>query len=173
MDYNTASNLLRYESETGNLYWISELRVGFKNSALMHKEGDIATCARKDGRKVVRLKGKIYLAYRIAWLLHYGEMPKGEIDHANGDFTDDRIVNLRDCSRGFNQENMRKAFKTKQSCEMLGVYLDKRKKEGNKRWRSAITVKGKQVSLGYFKTKEEAELAYLSAKRVMHAGCTI
>jgi hypothetical protein len=173
MDLKIASSLLRYEKETGILYWLHENRAGFKKSALMHKAGDVAICRRKDGRGVIRINGKLYLSYRIAWLLHYGEMPNGEIDHKNGDSSDDRIENLRDCSRTFNQENLRNAFKNKESCELIGVYLDKRKKEGNKRWRSAITSNGKQISLGYFRTKDEAYAAYIAAKRVIHAGCTI
>lgn len=173
MDFKIASSCLRYEKETGVLYWMNEVRAGFKKSAIMHKAGDVAISRRKDGRGVVRINGKLYLSYRIAWLLHYGESPTGEIDHANGNCSDDRIENLRDCSRTFNQENLRKAFKNKESCAILGVYLDKRKKDGNKRWRSAITSNGRQISLGYFRTQDEAAAAYIAAKRVIHAGCTI
>lgn len=173
MDYQTASSLVRYDKDTGKLYWLNDCKAGFKKSAIQHRAGDVCGCKRKDGRYVVRLNGKLYLSYRIAWLLHYGKMPEREIDHINGNCGDDRIKNLRECNRGLNQENIRSAFKTKKSCDLLGVYLDKRKKEGSKRWKASITSKGKQISLGFYHTKEEAHAAYIAAKRMIHMGCTI
>ena len=48
----------------------------------------------KDGYLILKIKGKQFKAHRIAWLLNYGEFPKGEIDHINRCRTDNRIENL-------------------------------------------------------------------------------
>lgn len=164
-------SILRYEPETGRLYWKHESRGGFKNSVLIHLEGDEAGCTRKDGRRVVRVCGRLFMSYRVAWAIYYGVWPDLEIDHINGDRTDDRLENLRSVSRQVNQQNLRFTQVGKSSSCLLGVYLDKRKSV--KKWRSSITVNGRQISLGYFLTEKEAHEAYLSAKRKAHKGCTI
>lgn len=173
LTFEEVSSLLRYDADHGTLFWLNDVYTGFKKSVLQHKSGDIAACKRKDGRKVVRIKGKLYLTYRVAWLLWNKRWPDGEIDHINGDKSDDRINNLRECNRVTNQQNIRNAFGGRDAGAMLGVYLDKRKPESSKRWRSAISVNGKQVSLGYYYSQQDAYKAYVNAKRVLHAGCTI
>lgn len=51
---------------------------------------------------------KFLLAHRVAWLLHYKEWPRGEIDHIDGDPFNNKIENLRDCGDStINQRNMR------------------------------------------------------------------
>jgi hypothetical protein len=37
-------------------------------------------------------------AHRLVWLYVHGRHPTREIDHVNGNPTDDRIANLRQCS---------------------------------------------------------------------------
>jgi hypothetical protein len=51
----------------------------------------------------------------------------------------------------------------------MGVTFDK--KRGL--YKAQIVVNYKTISLGRYKTKEEAHTAYLRAKREMHASCTI
>lgn len=169
--FEEVSELLSYDKETGLLYWRKDSYIGFKKSVLSHKKGGLAKTFRKDGRGVVRLNGRLYLSYRIAWLLETGKWPDGEIDHKNGNSSDDSFKNLRDVSRATNQENLINPFKSKKSSLFIGVYANK--KGRSKPWKSAITVNGKQISLGAFNTEEEAYAAYVSAKRILHLGCTI
>jgi hypothetical protein len=163
--------LLSYDPESGKLFWKNEQRGGFKKSVIIHRAGDEAGCTRPDGRRVVRVGNVLLMAYRVAWAIHYGEWPKGEIDHINGDRSDDRISNLRDVPRGTNQENIRSPTASKQSSSYLGVYRNKRNR--NKPWRAAITVNGRQIYLGAFDSECEASRAYVAAKRRLHDGCTI
>lgn len=165
-------DVLSYNPNTGKLYWKSEARCGFKKSVVMHRVGDEAGTARKsDGRIVVRISGSLYLRYRVAWLIEHGEWPDGEVDHIDGDSTNDRISNLRVTDRRTNQENKRRAIRGKLSSRYLGVYANK---EGrSKPWRAAISSDGRQFYLGAFDREIDAHNAYLEAKRRLHDGCTI
>lgn len=163
--------LAHYEAGTGKFRWREDGRFGFNGSATLYRAGDEMGCARKGGRWVIRVDGRLYLRYRLAWLWVHGKWPDGEIDHINGDFTDDRLANLRDVPQCVNKQNIRFIKSNKESSKLLGVYLDKRKTR--KKWRSSIMIDGKQKSLGYFLTQEEAHEAYLAAKRVNHIGCTV
>lgn len=165
-------DILEYMPLDGIFYWRHEGRAGFNNSAIFHKAGDIAGTKRKvDGRVVIRINGKLYLRYRLAWLWMTGVWPLAEIDHIDGDPTNDRFSNLREASRTKNQENLRLPSKTKASSNFLGVFANK---AGYKKpWRAAIGVAGKQISLGAFYNEIDAYEAYVHAKRALHKGCTI
>jgi hypothetical protein len=43
----------------------------------------------------------------------------------------------------------------------------------NGTWRARIKVGARRLHLGNFKSKHEAHLAYLEAKRILHVSCTI
>jgi|TARA_X000001388_G_scaffold3203_5_gene2334 hypothetical protein len=164
--------LVDYEPSTGKFYWREDAVAGFHGSVVMHRRGDVAGTPRKsDGRVVVRIGGRTYLGYRLAWLWMTGNWPIYEIDHIDGDATNNRFTNLRDASRRTNQENLRIPQRSKGSSRYLGVYANK---PGYKKpWRAAITVKGKQKNLGYFMSEDEAYAAYVQAKRRLHEGCTL
>jgi hypothetical protein len=77
-----------------------------------------------------------------------------------------RFWNLRAATRGMNAENMRRA-RVDNSTGVLGVRAMKGRYQAN------IKVRGRQQCLGTFDTKEEAHAAYVSAKRLLHAGNTL
>ena len=166
-----ARSLLKSDAQTGDLTWLDEARVGFHKSAIMHRAGDKAGTVRNDGRVVVRVDGRLYLAHRVAWLIETGEWPIGEIDHINGDPADNRRANMRCGSRSVNQQNMRAATRFKKSCNLLGVYANPR--NATSPWRACITTCGKHRQIGVYKTAEEAYAAYVAAKRSLHEGCTL
>lgn len=166
-----ARELLTYDRVSGVFTWRAEARAGVKNSVVCHRAGDRAGTRRKDGRNVIRLDGRIYLGYRVAWLMETGEWPDGEIDHINGDPTDDSFANLRVVSRRLNQQNIRRAQANKTSCGYLGVYANQR--NATSPWRACITLDGKHKQIGVYRTPEEAHAAYVNAKRLIHEGCTL
>lgn len=67
----------------------------------------------------IKIKGKSFMAHRIAWFLYYGEMPQKEIDHINGDRSDNRISNLRVVSRYEN--NLNRRYKPNKSTGYIGI----------------------------------------------------
>jgi len=94
-----------------------------------------------------------------------GEWPS-EIDHINGDKSDNSYRNLREVSRGENMQNKRKAHRNNKT-GFLGVAREAGK------YRARIRVCGKNRSLGMYDTPQQAHQAYLAAKRELHEGCTI
>jgi hypothetical protein len=106
------------------------------------------------GYKHFKLKNKNYKCHRVAWLLHYGEWPKGQIDHINGIRTDNRIENLRDVTQVQNSYN--KAPHKNSSSKYRGVGWDKKKKK----WRAMIRKDGRFHHIGYFDCEKEAALDY-------------
>ena len=114
----------------------------------------------------VSIDGSAYKAHRIVWLHIHGVWPQGQIDHINGDRRDNRPGNLRDVPAFINCENQRFG-RSDSSHGLLGVCYFKGK------WQAQITVRGKQRYLGRFSSAEDAHAAYLDAKRILHAGCTI
>lgn len=107
------------------------------------------TCV-SEGYHVGAIKGIKYKAHRVIWAMHYGQWPTGQIDHINGDKSDNRIENLRDVTNRENCRNKR-LFKANTSGH-VGVWL---KKETGK-WVAEITVNYKTIPLGTFATKEGA-----------------
>ena len=116
-------------------------------------------CGDIDSKGYIRLRvdGKRYLGHRLAWLYAHGFWPPHEIDHINGDRTDNRIKNLRLADRFTNKRNT-KAYKNNAS-GMKGVSWS----VSSKRWRSRIRINKREVNLGLFDTPEEANAAYAAA----------
>lgn len=121
----------------------------------------------KHGYIQIWLDGKSYLAHRLAWFYVTGEWPKELLDHADGDRSNNRICNLRECDDALNMQNIRRAH-SDNSTGLLGV-----KRLGSGRFWARIFVDKKEVSLGVFDTPEDAHEAYLTAKRENHQFCTI
>jgi len=151
--------LLAYDPEAGVFVWL----VGRGRAAA----GAVAGTLARDGYLRIGVDGQGCAAHRLAWLMHYGEWPTGQIDHRDGCRTNNRIANLRDVTTSVNNQNQRKARADNKSCGLLGVTAN------CGRWMAQIQVDRKKRRLGLFDTPERAHAAYLEAKRELHEGCTI
>ena len=157
--FEQAAEMLRYDSETGILYWI-------KRPCHNVFVGDIAGTKTKSGYVQLSLHKRLYKAHRIVWLLHYKHWPETIIDHINGNGFDNRIKNLRSATVSMNAQNQRKAMKTN-ATGLLGVSPIKGKRKAE------ILVSGKKKYLGTFDSPETDHMAYIEEKRKSHYGCTL
>ena len=151
--------LLSYDPETGDLRRLVP--------AGGQRIGDVAGSVTRRGYRLVNISGHRVMAHRLAWLYMTGAHPTGVIDHKDGDSLNNRFDNLRDVTQSVNLQNQRKARSISTS-GVLGVHLGRRGL-----WMSEISFDGKRIRLGAFKTIEDAQAAYLIAKRQYHIGCTI
>lgn len=131
------------------------------------KQGKISGSLTKEGYLVTSIDQKTYKCHRLAWLYINGEWPIGQIDHINGNRSDNQIKNLRDVAKQQNAENQRKAQRSNKSTNVLGTW-----KNGNG-FAARISHNNIKVYLGTFATIEEARAAYIASKRLLHVGCTI
>ena len=141
--------LLSYNKATGEFVW--------RDSAHWKVRGKKA--GRIDARYGyirIGIVRKVYQAHRLAWLYVYNEYPRQQLDHINGDRTDNRIENLRIANTAQNQQNCKKHKDN--TSGFKGVSFRKGLK---KPWRAAVQTVNKYYHVGYFSTPEEASDAYL------------
>lgn len=150
-------SLLRYEPETGNF-------IRLVQTSRRIKVGDVAGGKNAIGYIQVSVAGHVCLAHRLAWFYMTGEWPKDQIDHINGDRSDNRWSNLREADKALNMQNQRRAPKHNRSTGLLGA------SKSRYGYRSQIWISDQHYHLGYYKTAEEAHQAYLVAKRKLHRG---
>ena len=127
-----------------------------------NKVGDIAGCKNTQGYLVVRVNGKTYYAHRIVIAMLAGAWPQGQIDHINGDRSDNTPSNLRVASNGQNQHNAK--LRADNSSGVKGVYWN----AANRNWVAQIWVDGKAISLGSHEDIELAELVVSEARIKYH-----
>lgn len=145
--HSAVLELMNYDQESGIFTW-SKARRGIKTGV------PLGTC---NGRGYLRITvlGQSYYAHRLAWFYVYGEWPENEIDHINGNPSDNRFSNLRKAT--LYENNMHKFLPqcNSKSC-VRGVSFHKK---ANK-WQAFI----KRKYLGLFNSIDEAAKAYKSAK---------
>ena len=119
------------------------------------KAGTQAGSFLKNGRLAVKVLGKQYYVHRIVWALTHGKDPGMlQIDHRDGDHTNNSPENLRLATHGQNVQNR----------PARGYWWS----PNNRRFYAKITANGKTTYLGCFKTEHEARFAYLAAIRQYH-----
>jgi len=146
--------ILHYNPETGIFTWA---KAGPKKS-LYSEAGSRHSCGKISATKYIKIgiDRTYYRAHRLAWLYVHGEWPEDQIDHVNGDGTDNRLINLRSVNGIENHKNRR--IYTSNKSGVSGVHLG-----SGKKWRATITINGKVKVLGSYIDIFEAYCARLSA----------
>lgn len=101
------------------------------------------------GYMQINVDGVKYQLSRIIWLHKTGQWPIAEIDHKNGVKNDNRWCNLREASKVENGRN-----RPKKPCK--NSHLPKNVRKNGKGYQAFFYHNQKFVSLGTYKTSEEA-----------------
>lgn len=98
-------------------------------------------------------------AHRAAWAIVTGEMPKGQIDHINGDGTDNRWVNLRLVCGKENARNQKRHVTNISG--HTGVCWSTR----HGKWYAYVWAGTTNKKLGYYASLDDAALAARTARQ--------
>lgn len=159
--------LLRYEPETGKLYWKSRPADMFRetrhcnvwNARYANKEA--FTCE-SHGYRAGRIYDVMMKAHRVAWAIHVGAWPVDCIDHVNGDRSDNRIANLREATKAQNSMNQAGGRGGKSKLKGISWFSARNK------WKAEIRYNGKRKFLGHFDCEKDAYAAYCKASSELH-----
>jgi hypothetical protein len=166
--------ILRYDPESGKLYWLFRSQDAFKSSENSSFKRWNTRWAGKEaftttdlhGYKTGVIWGRRYMAHRVIMAMLNGEWPPQDVDHINGNRSDNFIKNLRLASR---KENSRNAARPSTNTSgHVGVSWSKK----DKRWRAGICVDGREIYLGNFVEISDAIKARLEAEKIygFHSG---
>ena len=113
----------------------------------------------KRGYLVGTVKPRTIAAHRAAWAHFHGAWPSAQIDHINGDRTDNRIENLRCVENAINAKNM--ARSSRNTSGVTGVFWAAHVGK----WTAQIWNDGKARHLGLFDSFAEAVAVRKRAER--------
>lgn len=130
--------------------------------------GKQAGTIQKKGYVQIEIDSESFKAHRLAWFYVTDTWPDDQIDHIDGNRVNNAWANLRLATNKINAENKRSA----QANNALGI-LGVGKKPDRGGYRARITIDGKSLNLGRFKTPAEAYARYVEAKRELHRGCLL
>lgn len=164
-DPETISSVLEYDALTGVLKWKPREQESFKSNKAgeairwnRRYSGKPAFTAKTNSGYFCGAVNKVVMqAHIVAWCIHYGTWPDGEIDHINGDRADNRIGNLRKVTRSENRRNSKTPKNNTSGVIGVSLYTHERK---TPKWVASIL----SQPIGYFNTKEEAILARKDAE---------
>lgn len=147
--------ILRCEPAEGKLFWRERPLEMFGTERAWKswntRFAGTEACASNDGNGYRRghVFGVMHPAHRVIFAMAHGEWPEDQIDHINGDRSDNRIENLRAVSHAENQRNRQRP--STNTSGVVGVTLVERD-----RWQAQITHEGRLIFLGYFSDFSEA-----------------
>ena len=160
--------VLDYDPETGGLTWrerpasmFSDGRRSASHSAAVWNSrysGKPALMSIRNGYSYGAIFDRLHQAHRVAWLLHYGVWPSGQVDHKNGDRSDNRIANLRDVTNAENGRNQKRHRDN--TSGVTGVCWHR----ASGKWNARIKVGARNKSLGLFADFDAAVSARKAAE---------
>ncbi|MFS0771040.1 HNH endonuclease signature motif containing protein [Sphingomonas sp. 1P08PE] len=160
--------LLRYEPETGKLYWMprppsmyeGKRRRPAQLAATWNTQfaGTEALAYLTNGYPYGQVLGRSVSAHRVIWAMAYGAWATGVIDHINGITTDNRLENLREVTHSANMQNSKRTARN--TSGTMGVHFEAR----GQRWIARVVVDGTRRHIGTFRDKQDAITAVVNAR---------
>lgn len=137
--------VVNYDPVTGSFTWLVRFGVVAGKKA-GHSTNDYV---------VIGIDKRLYLAHRLAWLYTFGELPE-MLDHIDGNKQNNRIDNLRPCTKSTNGANSKR--NSTNTSGFKGVSWDR----DTKKWRAYVKKNGRRFHLGLFDNIDDAHRAYLA-----------
>ncbi|MHA0335824.1 HNH endonuclease [Sphingomonas aquatilis] len=164
--------LLRYEPETGKLFWRERGPEWFlhgKQGASRHCRSwnarfanrEAFTATHSQGYRDGHVNSCHMLAHRVIWAIVTGAWPDHDIDHDDTDKTNNRWGNLRPATDAQNMQNKRARRDSPTGLKGVQVLP-------SGRFTASITSNGRRTYLGSFDRPEEAKSAYNEAALSLH-----
>lgn len=147
--------VVKYDALTGIFVWII-------SPSQAVKAGQQAGALTPSGYRQIGIEGAIYLEHHLAFFYTTGEWPLLDIDHINGNKSDNRIDNLRQATKAQNSWNAKLCVKNKSGYKGVHWYPPTNK------WAAQIRVNKKRIHLGYFTFVEDAAKVIKEARERLH-----
>lgn len=161
------NEMFLYCPVSGILYWKIRPVHHFEDSIVAKRwntrfSGKVAgneKFSKKNGKSYVCVGflGKLWFIHRVIFKIIYNFEPE-QIDHINGNGLDNRMCNLRASDQNDNGKNKHRL--SNNTSGICGVGFHRL----SNRWRARITVDGKAIFIGAFKTFDEAVVARREAE---------
>lgn len=168
-----ALEYFNYERETGLLKFKERSSAEFsapRYSDHLKRIGQVAGSIESQGYRHVQMDGHTYKAHRIIWLMVHGEWveyPAFEIDHINGDRSDNRLSNLRKVTKSGNQRNASQRVNNTSGVHGVNWKPTYNGNGNGGRWVARIWNGPRHVYLGSFKSLRDAAIARKAAERAL------
>ena len=146
---------LSYDPDTGVF---TRIKVSGGKSAV----GTIAGTPHIRGYVAICVKGRKFLAHRLAWLYVFGVWPSRGLDHINRNKADNRISNLREASQSENMQNKGMSKSKANPGLPIGITMN------GVSYMVRVGCNGVRRYVGSFKTLREAVDARIEAKEEIH-----
>jgi hypothetical protein len=150
MDQIRLMYLMHYDQDTGVFTRLTSNR--------RDRIGVTPGARNTNGHVQIRVDGVLHMAHRLAWLYVHGSFPQKQLDHINGDKTDNRISNLRHCSNKKNAENRK--MSPRNTSGYRGVSFDKTRGK----FKAYIGHEMRAIHIGLFAAVEDAAVAAKGAR---------
>lgn len=137
--------VLFFDKETGEFFWKEKRPGGIE-------PGDKAGRINGNGYDEISIDCVRYKAHRLAWLYVYDKWPEKNLDHIDGNRSNNKISNLREATQSQNMSNRSKTIINTSGYK--GVHFRRKKFE------AYIRILGKRIDIGRFNSAEAAAIAY-------------
>lgn len=149
-----------YDAASGALIW--KAADCLPPNARSRMAGKVAGTVSSTGYCQIKIGGALYKTHRLVWLHVTGLWPDTEIDHIDGDKTNNRFENLRLASRSENMRNVGRYANNTSGAK--GVHFE----AATAKWVARIVLDGRTHHLGRHGTRDEARRAYTAAAERFH-----